>query len=223
MLWTRLLSKIGFGVFDKMPAPGPLLPPCEWGEKDSPVLTAVSSLSFLCTRLCFIKFAWASPGFTEESVLTSALQILWAAVSDFPEGVNLMMECGCDALAAHAWFKSFDLLHQPPARRASQQDLSPTANSFKRRQAMVISASCRSALQALQVLVQCSQNGGNMVHPPIVAQLYSTEDFAAPQQTDVAWTRRVRGVSLQVASPPPPHCSAHHPSLFNSWDGLTGG
>ena len=122
-----------------------------------------------------------------------------------------MMECGCDALAAHAWFKSFDLLHQPlfapPARRASQ-DLSPTANSFKRRQAMVVAASSRSALQALQVLVQCSENGGNIVHPPIVAQLYSTEDFAAPQHADVAWTRRVRGVSLQVASLEPPHRSA---------------
>lgn len=209
MLWTRLLSKIGFGVFDRMPAPGPLLPPCEWGEGDSPVLTAVSSLgSHSPARVCASSSSFGHR-LESHSVLTSVLQILWAAVSDFPEGVNLMMECGCDALAAHAWFKSFDLLHLSPARRLSQMDLSPTKNSFKRRQAMVMSASCRSALQALQVLVQCSENGGNIVHPPIVAQLYSTEDFAAPQQTDISWTRRVRGVSLQVASLRPPHCYAH--------------
>jgi hypothetical protein len=143
---------------------------------------------------------------SSQCMITNFLQIMFAAASDFPEGVNLLMECGCDALAAHAWFKSFDLFHQPATRRTSQQELSPTTNSSKRRQAMVVSPSCRIALQAMQLLVHCSENGGNVVHPPIVAQLYSTEDFSAPQHTDIAWTSRVRGVTMQVASVHPPHC-----------------
>ncbi len=42
VLWTRLLQSIGHHVFENVLKPAPVLPPSEWGEKDSPVLTAVS-------------------------------------------------------------------------------------------------------------------------------------------------------------------------------------
>jgi hypothetical protein len=35
------LKKIGLGIFEKLPQPSPFLPPHEWGQADSPVLTAV--------------------------------------------------------------------------------------------------------------------------------------------------------------------------------------
>jgi hypothetical protein len=42
MNWTRLLARIGQGVLEKQPAPAPFPPPDEWGQKDSPAMTAVS-------------------------------------------------------------------------------------------------------------------------------------------------------------------------------------
>jgi hypothetical protein len=134
-----------------------------------------------------------------------ARQMLWAAVSDFPEGVALLMECGCNANVALDWLRSFDLLQQVqlPQRRKSVQEFSAKKNqrddiSPRRRQAIVGSSSCSSALQAIKLIEQCLEYGGNTVHRPAVAHSHAAEHFSSPAIADVKWTCRVRGVSMQV-------------------------
>jgi hypothetical protein len=110
------------------------------------------------------------------------------------------MECGCDAVTALAWVKSFDLLQEidsKPMRRASQQEPSVTDPSKQRRQVLLVSSSC---IQAIRLLHCCVEDGDRVVHEPMVAQLYTGETFMVPQAADIKWTSRVRGISMQVIS-----------------------
>ena len=159
--------------------------------------------------------------------------MLWAAVSDNREGVELLMECGGDAVAAHAWLKSFDLMQQSdfprphdskrmsPNRGSSHDSkrMSPNRGSSAtdRRSAMVVSYSTMSAIQGMGILMNCVQNVGNVVHRPAVAQLHASEVFATPQASDIRWTGRVRGVAMQVGRlwPLPSQCATV--TLLAAW------
>jgi hypothetical protein len=146
---------------------------------------------------------WRRNVFVIYGNFTRVLQILWAAISDFPEGVKLLMECGCDAVTALAWVKSFDLLQEidiKPMRRASQREASVTDSSKQRRQVVLVSSSCIQAIQAQRLLHCCVEDGDRVVHEPMVAQLYTGEPFMLPQAADIKWTSRVLGISMQVIS-----------------------
>jgi hypothetical protein len=152
---------------------------------------------------------------------TRVLQLLWAAVSDNREGVELLMECGGDAVAAHAWLKSFDLMQQSDfprpndSKRKSPENRGSSAKD--RRSAMVVPYSTMTAIQGMGILMNCVQNVGNVVHRPAVAQLHASEVFATPQASDIRWTARVRGVAMQVRRLRPllSHCATV--TLLAAW------
>jgi hypothetical protein len=152
---------------------------------------------------------------------TRVLQLLWAAVSDNREGVELLMECGGDAVAAHAWLKSFDLMQQydfPRPHDSKRMSPANRGSSAKdRRSAMVVAYSTMSAIQGMGILTNCVQNVGNAVHRPAVAQLHASEVFATPQASDIRWTARVRGVAMQVRRlwPLPSQCATV--TLLAAW------
>lgn len=135
------------------------------------------------------------------------------------------MECGCDAEASFAWIKTFDLLQEidkKPKRRASQREADISDISRHRRQVVLVSSSCVQASHALQVFRQCMEERCNVVHKPIVAQLYASEVFSSPQLVDIKWTSRVRGVSMQVHSLQALSLGDRSLPFFISLDGLTG-
>ena len=142
-------------------------------------------------------------------LVTHFTQMLWAAVSGCDEGVRLLMECGCDAVAAKAWFSSFDVMHKAhsPKRQAmaevsSNAAVSVRVSSGTKRRAMVpmSSSTAASVAESLKLLGRCIEECGNFSHGPMVAQLYTSESFASPPLSDIKWTSRVRGVSMQVTA-----------------------
>ena len=141
-------------------------------------------------------------------LLTHCMQLLWAAISGFQEGVKLLMECGCNAVAAKAWFTSFDLMQNSSSpKRHSLVELSPgvsikvKSDTGTRRQAIIpVSSTAAAASQALKLLGFCIEECGDFVHSPMVAQLHMCEPFASPPMSGIKWTSRVRGVSMQVTA-----------------------
>ena len=110
------------------------------------------------------------------------------------------MECGCDAVTALAWVKSFDLLQEIDSKsmqRASQREANVTDSAKQRRRVVLVPSSC---IQAIRLLHCCVEDGDRVVHEPMVAQLYTGETFMVPQAADIKWTSRVRGISMQVIS-----------------------
>jgi hypothetical protein len=159
----------------------------------------------------------------------SILQLLWAAVSNCCDGIELLMECGCDAVAALAWLKSFDLdLEQAvmpkshDSRTQSSVSSSGRNSPNTRRSVLVHSYSVASLMQGLRLLTRCLQEKGNYVEVPAIAQLHASEVFATPRVSDIKWTSRVRGVCMQANQPCQLYPIANNSLLFCSSDGLTG-
>jgi hypothetical protein len=127
------------------------------------------------------------------------LQLLWATVSECTEGVQLLVECGCDASAALMWIKTFDSnISEIPEACSHPQAPTNRRSSTGRRSNLVLSQSIVSLSQGLGILSHCVHDFGNFVHEPAVAQLHASEVFTVPQISDIKWTSRVRGVSMQA-------------------------